>query len=300
MRTFTRKRFFLLVLATLILAAGIGQAEKVEWRARLALYKIGGRLPWVTWADLLHGFLPNSIRKGYQVKKDVGVAVRERAEGPCPVLWDSVAGPFWAPTENRWELEFPLYEQIHEDIYQKHEVTVRAGDVVLDVGSHLGTFTRKALKAGARLVVGFEIDPATIICYKKTFQEEIDAGRVILVEAAAWETSGELQFRNWGVATTVIPLPQADDARGTVVATTIDETIERLELDRVDFVKMDIEGSERHALRGAEKTLKRFRPRMALCAYHRWDDIKELPRLALVSVREYKIFTRHVDQIYFH
>ena len=49
--------------------------------------------------------------------------------------------------------------------------------------------------------------------------------------------------------------------------------------DSVDFIKMDIEGSERHALRGATQTLARFKPKIAVCVYHRQDDSEVLPQI---------------------
>lgn len=46
----------------------------------------------------------------------------------------------------------------------------------------------------------------------------------------------------------------------SVPAVTIDDVMEEQHLGRVDFMKMDIEGGEVDALRGAEETLKKFTP----------------------------------------
>ena len=78
-------------------------------------------------------------------------------------------------------------------------MVIRLGDIVLDVGSHLGTFTRRALQVGAAQVIAFEIDPGSIACFSKTFEEEIAAGRVRLVPAAAWEDVGRLVLRGSGM-----------------------------------------------------------------------------------------------------
>ena len=90
-------------------------------------------------------------------------------------------------------------------------------------------------------------------------------------------------------------------ARGEVEveAVTIDDTIERLALDSEDFIKMDIEGSERFALEGAARTLDRFAPRMSLCTYHREDDSTVLPQIVLGPRPSYKV-VQHAAQAYFY
>ena len=63
--------------------------------------------------------------------------------------------------------------------------------------------------------------------------------------------------------------------------TTIDHIVSELLLPSVDFIKMDIEGAEKNALRGGQATLAKFSPVMALSAEHLPDDMTSIP--ALVS-----------------
>lgn len=63
--------------------------------------------------------------------------------------------------------------------------------------------------------------------------------------------------------------------------------------DRVTFIKMDIEGSEAEALRGAEKTIRRDKPRLAISLYHKPQDYFEIPFLIKEMVPEYKLYIRH-------
>ena len=74
---------------------------------------------------------------------------------------------------------------------------------------------------------------------------------------------------------------------------TIDETVTRHDVPRVDFIKLDIEGSELGALKGGEMTLRRWRPRLAISLYHRPEDFFAIP-LWLESLNlGYRMFLDH-------
>src|SRR5262249_48498270 len=72
-----------------------------------------------------------------------------------------------------------------------------------------------------------------------------------------------------------------------IEVTTIDEIARELKLTAVNFIKMDIEGSERKAVEGAREVLKKFRPRMALCTYHMQDDAVVVPATVKSIVPDY-------------
>jgi hypothetical protein len=64
-----------------------------------------------------------------------------------------------------------------------------------------------------------------------------------------------------------------------VPVTTIDKLVAQLGLPRVDFIKMDIEGSELQALAGAPQTIARFIPKLAIASYHKPEDPVRIPKL---------------------
>jgi FkbM family methyltransferase len=169
--------------------------------------------------------------------------------------------------------------------------TVRHGEIVLDCGAHIGVFTSKALELGAAKVVAVEPDPSNLESLRRNFSREIAAGRVVLAPVAVWSSEGKLSLHlgthgNTGVNSVVA------DQGGTSVevpATTIDRLVDRLRLPRVDFIKMDIEGAEREALRGAAATLKKYRPRLMLDMYHRPDDPVVLPAIIRQAWPDYKM-----------
>ncbi|MCK9310491.1 MAG: FkbM family methyltransferase [Candidatus Cloacimonetes bacterium] len=62
--------------------------------------------------------------------------------------------------------------------------------------------------------------------------------------------------------------------------------------ESVTFIKMDIEGSEIDALMGAKKHLLSEKPKLAICVYHKPDDLWEIPKLILKLNPSYNIYLR--------
>ena len=304
-----RGRRFLVAAAAAVLAAtaivatvhvwrSLSPLSQRLWETRLSLLslKVQGRIPHVGWTDVLSRIGPRWQRSGPPPLARVAGS----GPAPCPTLWDTPMGPFWGTARDGRDLDWIVMEQIGWRIYDRGAARVRSGDIVFDVGAHLGTFTRFALDRGASRVVMFEPQPVNARCLERTFRQEIADGRAVLVEAAVWSREGTLSFATAGPGTMghVDTDGQAKDI--TVRATTFDRTVEDLGLPRVDFVKMDIEGAERHALAGGRRMLERSRPRMAICIYHTPDDRAVIPRLVLEANPQYRQFTRAGLQAYFY
>lgn len=74
---------------------------------------------------------------------------------------------------------------------------------------------------------------------------------------------------------------------------TLDRLVERERLEKVDYIKLDIEGAERRALLGMEHTIRYFRPKLAICVYHLFDDIIAIPRLVKELCPDYVLYLDH-------
>jgi FkbM family methyltransferase len=206
-------------------------------------------------------------------------------------LYSTPYGKFWAPKGSHYTLPFNLAEETTH-IYGTGQRFVHPGDVVLDCGANIGVFTRFALDAGARVVVAIEPAPDNIECLRRNFKPEIEAGRVIVYPKGVWDKEDTLELL-------VDPEDQAADsfvihrqgakALANVPLTTIDHMAAELKLDRVDFIKMDIEGAEVRALRGGADTLKRYHPRMSLSAYHQEEHPVEIPKAARAAWPNYQV-----------
>ena len=68
--------------------------------------------------------------------------------------------------------------------------------------------------------------------------------------------------------------------------------------EAVSFIKMDIEGAEMGALRGAEELIRRRRPDLAICVYHSISDLYEIPLYIHSLVPEYRLYLRHHTPVF--
>jgi FkbM family methyltransferase len=276
--------------------ASLRTLYELDTRLWFLQLKLQGEVPDVTWTEALRRVGPEwPHRERFDVARAIGSGA-----APCPDLWQTPLGKFWGTEKDGRELDLLTLEQAVGDIYEQGPVAVRDSDVVLDVGAHLGTFTRIALQRGARLVIAVEPNPVNAACFERTFEEEIANGRVRLVQAAAWHSPGSLQFELGNASQTGHVAGAQSGSAMTVRAVALDDMIDELKLDRVDFIKMDIEGAERHALAGARRLLAARKPRLAICIYHAPDDPVAVPQVVRAANGTYKTFTREGFQAYFY
>ncbi len=174
-------------------------------------------------------------------------------------------------------------------------VHVNAGDVVLDVGGCWGDtalyFANQVGPSGK--VYTFEFDPESlgILRVNLALNPEL-ASRIEIVELALWDRSGlTLGFIPAGRCTTVVDDPSVEHV-SRVSTITLDEFVKQAGLDRVAFVKVDAEGAERNVLRGGLDSLAAFRPRLAVAAYHRDDDLIALPSTIESIHHDYQLYLR--------
>jgi len=193
-------------------------------------------------------------------------------------LVETPSGPYWIPERDFIALAEMLEEQ-ERDVYEAQSGGVKPGDVVLDCGANVGVYTRKALNAGAALVVAIEPAPENLVCLRKTFAGEVSAGKVVIYPKGVWDRDEELELTtNPNLASTALSVAINRGAPGPrIQLTTIDEMVAELKLPRVDSIKMDIEGAEGKALAGGRGTIAKYHPRMAISLEHRHTDPQTIP-----------------------
>lgn len=103
----------------------------------------------------------------------------------------------------------------------------------------------------------------------------------------------------WSEDKTLYVARGGDDGTGSRVKDTGTDEVRVVSLDnlltgeKATYIKMDIEGSEKEALEGARYTIRKYKPKLAICLYHKPEDIITLPQYILELVPEYKFKIRH-------
>lgn len=131
--------------------------------------------------------------------------------------------------------------------------------------------------------------------FKIDIQDKIirDSGKIEIIEKGLFDKSTKLSFGKYDSGSRIseslkIPLE-------TIQTISIDEFIKERNIKKVDFIKMDIEGSELSALKGAEKTILRDRPQMAISIYHSSTDLYTIPFYLYDLLENYKYEVYHYD-----
>lgn len=175
-------------------------------------------------------------------------------------------------------------------------IQAEAGEIVLDAGSCYGdTALYFACKTGpSGQVYSFEFLPENLDKFKRNMDLNPEiAERIRLVERPVWSRSHENLFVKADGPGTRVLSSCTDPAALRVSTLAIDDLVGDQHLDRVDLIKMDIEGAELNALRGAEQTLKKSRPKLAIAVYHRLDDFWTIPQYLDELGLGYQFYLRH-------
>lgn len=177
-------------------------------------------------------------------------------------------------------------------------------DIVIDGGACWGEvalFFADAVGENGK-IFSFEFVPENLKIFRRNLELNPRLkGRIHIVEHAMLDSSGiALDYGNNGPATRVriegdsflSSNGQCKEDNG-VTTLSIDDLVEKKELSKVDFIKMDIEGCELAGLKGAEKTLKKYKPKLAISLYHKVSDFTDIPLYLKELNLGYKFYLGH-------
>lgn len=174
-----------------------------------------------------------------------------------------------------------------------NKIKAQNGDFVIDCGACYGDsaiyFANNVGENGK--VFAFEFVDKNIEIFNKNIALNPHLNNIHLIQNPVSNISNEkVSFSGSGGAAKVEKISNNNKTYKTI---SIDDFVKQNKLTRLDFIKMDIEGSELNALKGAKQTLQKFNPKIAICLYHSYSDYYEIPIFLKDLLPHYEFYFDH-------
>jgi len=178
----------------------------------------------------------------------------------------------------------------------KKVIEVNERDVVIDGG---GCFGETALYFATRVgnlgrVYTFEFIDSNIKILQKNLNLNPELKHIVeLIEFPLWCKSNQNMYIIEDVWGSKIEFQPSKKSSKIVKTLSIDDFVKMNGIQKVDFIKMDIEGGEFDALLGAKETLARFKPKLAISVYHDLKHYYQIPKFLNSLNLNYKFYLDH-------
>ena len=183
----------------------------------------------------------------------------------------------------------PTYSE--RDMYFEYNLFPKLVDeVFVDCGACSGSSLKDFLRINGSYfekcvcIEPDQVNYSGLVRYVESLEKHIQ-DKVLMIPAGAYAFDGNAHFFELSGPGTFA----AEDGVDTLKVVTIDNI---MQLNRVTYIKMNIEGSEVPALRGAENTIRIYKPRMAIMGYHKTSDLWEVPMVLKEFNPDYKLYLK--------
>ncbi len=165
---------------------------------------------------------------------------------------------------------------------------------LVDAGAYSGDTLSEAIKFFPELRFGTCIEPDPKTFKRLTrFCEGLTGIDVRCVRAAAWDKTGDGFFAGAGNRNSSVLDASTHSYQHRVEETPL-VRIDDLTEEKIDYIKYDVEGSEREALAGSDKTIRKDRPQLLVSLYHKSRDVFELVNILRERYPYYKMYLRRL------
>lgn len=217
---------------------------------------------------------------------------------------DTIIVPVWGANldtasiqrhiQRHTRLHIPLYAEVLMGVVGEQYFDIwepGSDEVIIDCGAYDGTTELQIAKwSNFSYRKIYALEPNEANCRKcRLFYESNHLQNIELIPKASWSRDTTLSFSvEQGKASSGGKVGGGDS--GKIPATTIDNIAGH---EKVTFIKMDVEGAELESLKGAAKTIQRDSPKLAICIYHKFEDLWEIPAYILKLNANYRFYIRH-------
>ncbi len=190
------------------------------------------------------------------------------------------------------------YSIYHKQYFDTSIISFDDSEVFIDGGAFDGSTSRMyaGLTGGKyKKIIAFEPGRENIELFNKRSAQNLPE-RMELIQKGLWSSSTILDFSGDGTQGARINAGGGESAN---VGADDGNRIETIAIDElpdsqdITFIKMDVEGAELEALKGARETIVQNHPKLAICLYHKPEDIFEIPEYILSLSEDYKFYIRH-------
>lgn len=173
-----------------------------------------------------------------------------------------------------------LYDPNH---YFAEDIVDLENEIFVDCGAFTGDTIQELLaKSMPQKVFAFEPDEKNFQTLVKNFADDY---RIVCIKKGAFSKKTTLSFAGGNADASKI----VDDGTIQIEVDSIDNVLNG---GKATFIKMDIEGSELDALKGAQNTIRNCHPKLAISAYHKFEDLFTLPQYIDSLDNSYKFYLR--------
>lgn len=165
-------------------------------------------------------------------------------------------------------------------------------EVFIDVGAFFGESTMafekyvRSKNKGEITALLLEPDALNIEISKQNLKNT--QGKFIFKRCAAGAESGTVSFQSGLLASSRI----SDEGSEVVEVLTVDELCNKNNLEPT-YIKYDVEGADRDAVKGSDEMIRRYRPKLAVSIYHSDEDMVEFIQIVKSQYDFYDLYIRH-------
>ena len=135
-------------------------------------------------------------------------------------------------------------------IYQRYGCKIEKDDIVLDIGANIGLFTNRAIHDGASKVISIEPSKLSFRCLIDNTPDNVNLYKFAISDKTGYEILQTPSINNLGCASIFVTEGYQSYSYEKIYTTTIDDLYNNGILEKIDFIKIDTEGSEIKILKG--------------------------------------------------